>query len=131
MNIEQDKSEIEKTIQMFFDGFDDMNAELINEAFYNGKIEMFTIRESGKLNKTPVSNFPKWFEQLKSQPDNIINKEKSKKNIIYIDITGYAANAKVEYIFSTYKWTEYYNLLKIEDRWYIMNKIFNTEIFEE
>ena len=66
MNIEQEKNEIEKTIQMFFDGFDNFDAELINKAFYNGKIEMFTIRESGKLNRTPVSNFPNWFEKVKN-----------------------------------------------------------------
>lgn len=126
MGIEQEKSEIKETIQKFFDGFDNFNTELINEAFYSPKIEMLTIHESGKLKKSLVSSFSKWFEKIKNQPDNVLNKEKSKKNIIYIDITGRAANAKVEYIFSTYTWVEYYNLLKIENRWYIVNKVFET-----
>ena len=127
MNIEQEKKEVEKTIQMFFDGFDNFDAELINKAFYSAKAEMFSVRESSeKVNKTPVNNWAKIFERVKSEPDNIWNKEKSKKNIVYIDITGRAAQAKVEYIFSAYKYTDYYNLLKIENQWFITNKTFET-----
>lgn len=130
MNLELDKAKIKETIQLFFDGFDNLDAELIAKAFYSDKAEMFSIRESSKkLNKTLVRNWSKIFEKVKNQQDNIWNIEKSEKNIVYIDITGYAASAKVEYKFSTYIYTDYYNLLKIEGRWYIVNKIFDTEFF--
>jgi hypothetical protein len=132
MDIEHEKSEIQKTIQLFFVGFDNHDAELISKAFYSGKAEMFSIRESsGKINKTPINNWSKIFESVKSQPNNIWNKERSRKNIVYIDITGLAASAKVEYIFSAYKYTDYYNLLKIEGQWCIVNKTFDTMFFEQ
>jgi len=129
MNIEQEKKEIEKTIQLFFDGFDNFDASLILQAFCNDKAKMYSAREpSGKkkINETPVNYWVKIFDDVKNQPDNIWNKEKSIKNIVYIDVSGRAAQAKVEYIFSAYTYVDYYNLLKIENRWYITNKTFDT-----
>lgn len=131
MDVAQEKEEIKKTIQMFFDGFDNFDAELIIKAFYNEKAEMFSIKESSKkLNKSAVKNWFKIFEKVRNQEDNIWNTEKSEKNIVYIDVAGYAASAKVEYKFSSYIYTDYYNLLKIEGHWYIVNKTFNTEYFK-
>ena len=127
MDIEQEKKEIERTILLFFDGFDNFDAELIIKAFYSDRAEMFSIKKSGKLQRTPVSNWRKMCETAKKQPDK--NKEKSEKNIVYIDITGFAAQAKVEYKFSDYIYTDYYNMLKIDGSWYITNKMFDTEFF--
>jgi hypothetical protein len=125
MNIEQEKKEIEKTIQLFFDGFDNSDAELIIKAFYSDKAEMFSLKKSvPKVNRTPVSDWVKMCEEAKKQP----NIEKSEKNIVYIDITGRAAQAKVEYIFSTFKYTDYYNLLKVGNQWVITNKTFETTL---
>ena len=39
MRLEHEKSEIKKTIQLFFDGFDNLDAELIIKAFYSDKAE--------------------------------------------------------------------------------------------
>lgn len=131
MDLAKEKEEIKKTIQMFFDGFDNFDAELIIKAFYSEKAEMFSIKESsGKLNKSAVRNWFKMFEKVRNQEDNIWNIEKSEKNIVYIDVAGYAASAKVEYKFSSYIYTDYYNLLKIEGHWYIVNKTFDTEYFK-
>jgi hypothetical protein len=131
MNIEQEKKEIEKTIQFLFDGFDNLDAELIIKAFYSDKAEMFSLKKTvPRINKTPVSDWVEMCEKAKKQPDNIWNKEKSEKNIVYIDITERAAQAKVEYIFSTYKYTDYYNLLKVGSQWVITNKTFETTLFK-
>ena len=52
--------------------------------------------------------------------------KKSKKKILSIDVTGTAASAKVELAFSDAVYTDYYNLLKIGDQWYIMNTTYHT-----
>lgn len=126
--MEQDEIEIRKTIQLFFDGFDNFDADMIIKAFYSDKAEMFSINEkSAKLRKSIVKNWYKTFEHVRNDPSNIWNLEKSEKNIVYIDITGSAASAKVEYKFSSYVYTDYYNLIKAEGRWYIVNKTFDTK----
>ncbi len=126
-----DELEIRKTIQLFFDGFDNFDAEMIKRAFYSDKAEMFSVNENSlKLRKNQIKNWNKIFEDVRKDPNNIWNKEKSKKKIIYIDITGSAANAKVEYKFSEYVYTDYYNLIKADGSWYIVNKIFDTEFFK-
>ncbi|KWN22025.1 hypothetical protein WT83_04970 [Burkholderia territorii] len=42
-----------------------------------------------------------------------------------IDITGSAASAKVVIDYATHRFTDYFNLLKIDGKWLIVSKIFH------
>jgi Putative lumazine-binding len=47
--------------------------------------------------------------------------------IISIDILGTAAQAKIELEYPRRKFADYFNLLKIDNEWYIANKIFSQQ----
>jgi hypothetical protein len=49
-----------------------------------------------------------------------------KRRIVMVDVTGDAAIAKVELDYPNALLTDYFTLLKVDGKWMIMNKIFNT-----
>ena len=126
--MDNEEAAIKRTLQYFFDGLDNLDAETIKKAFYP-KADTFYIAKEGKLGHMAVSDWDKSMDTVKANPDHIFHKEKSKKHIAFIDITGTAASAKVEWVFSTFMFTDYYNLLKIDSTWYIVNKTYHTTIF--
>jgi len=120
---------VREALQYFFDGFDAMDPDLIKQAFHPDAWS-FTIGPAG-FQMLPVSHWDDSTRQVRENPDHWLNKEKSQKEIAYIDITGDAAQARVDWVFSRLKFTDYYNLLKVDGRWYITNKTFHTTMFED
>ncbi len=125
--LEQENQAIRKTLQHFFEGLDNLEAQSILRAFHY-KAWSISLRDKRILHN-PVSYWPKTIEEAKKDPGNPFLKEKSRKNIVYIDITGTAAQAKVEWIFTDFMLTDYYNLLKVDDTWLIVNRTFHTNNF--
>jgi len=125
--LEQEKQAITATLQNFFEGLDNLKAESILKAFHY-KAWSVSMRQN-QIIHNGVSTWPKTIELAKKDPDNPFVREKSKKNIVYIDITGSAAQAKVEWVFTDFMYTDYYNLLKVEGRWLIVNRTYHTTNF--
>ncbi len=119
---------IRQTLQYFFDGFDNLDAILIKKAFHP-EAQTRYIANNGSVAGMQVSDWDESMQKARENPDHPLQKETSRKNIIYIDVTGTAAAAKVEWVFTGFMFTDYYNLLKIDGRWYIMNKAYHTTVF--
>lgn len=49
-----------------------------------------------------------------------------KRRIVSVDVTGDAAMAKVELDYPTTFFTDYFNLLKVDGKWMIVNKTFHA-----
>lgn len=49
-----------------------------------------------------------------------------KRRIVSVDVTGDAAMAKIELDYPTVFFTDYFNLLKVDGTWMIVNKTFNA-----
>jgi hypothetical protein len=49
-----------------------------------------------------------------------------KRRIVSVDVTGDAAQAKVELDYPTALVTDYFNLLKVDGKWMIVNKTFHA-----
>lgn len=49
-----------------------------------------------------------------------------KRRIVSVDVTGDAATAKVELDYPAVFFTDYFNLLKIDGKWMIVNKTFHA-----
>lgn len=49
-----------------------------------------------------------------------------KRRIVSVDVTGDAAQAKVELDYPNTFFTDYFNLLKVDGKWMIVNKTFNA-----
>jgi len=123
MEITKERISIEKTLQYFFDGLDNLDAFTIKKAFHP-EARSFSV-DQDTLDCKTIDHWDKTTRTAKDNPDHPF-RTKSRKNIVYIDITGVAASAKVEWIFQDFMFTDYYNMLKIGERWYIMNKIYHT-----
>ncbi len=126
MDIDEEKANIEQTLQYFFDGLDNLDPDTIKKAFYPDARSFYI--DQDKLGINRVDHWDKTTQTAKDNPDHPF-REKSRKNIVYIDITGVTASAKVEWVFSDFMFTDYYNMLKLDGRWYIMNKIYHTTEF--
>ncbi len=49
-----------------------------------------------------------------------------KRRIVSVDVAGDAAQAKVELDYPTVFFTDYFNLLKVDGKWMIVNKTFSS-----
>ena len=117
-----EKELIYKTLQSFFEGFDTLNVDKMLQSFHPSA-SLFSIND-GFLNENPVLNWKHSFSHAKNDPNHPFVKENSKKDIKYIDISGNVAACKVEYSFTDFKFFDYYNLVKIDGSWLIVNKTF-------
>lgn len=120
---QKEKKNIERTLGCFFDGLDKLDADMIKKALHPLQ-RSFSITPNG-LCGMPVLAWDRFIQDVKNDPDSAFNK-RSKKKILSIDITGNAASAKAELAFSDAVYTDYYNLLKIGDEWFIMNTTYHT-----
>jgi len=50
-----------------------------------------------------------------------------KRRIVSVDVSGDAAQAKIELDYPTVFFTDYFNLLKVDGKWMIVNKTFNAK----
>ncbi|MEM9545970.1 MAG: nuclear transport factor 2 family protein [Bacteroidota bacterium] len=109
-----DKIEIENTIQMYFDGWLTGDTTLIGTAMHS-TCKLKTLKNE-KVAIYDRSTYLSFFEPRPKL-------ENAEGRILTIDITGPAASAKVELETAERLFTDYFNLLKEKDRWYIMDKI--------
>ncbi|UCB52509.1 MAG: nuclear transport factor 2 family protein [Candidatus Zixiibacteriota bacterium] len=121
-DLQKEKKNVERTLRCFFDGVDKLDADMIKKALHPLQ-RSFSITPDG-LCGMPMLAWDKFIQDVKNDPDNTLNKG-SKKRILSIDVTGTAASAKAELAFSDVVFTDYYNLLKIGDQWYIMNTTYH------
>jgi protease I len=58
-------------------------------------------------------------------------KQNRKTSISYINVTGTAANARLEIAYPDFAFIDYMNLLKVDGEWKIVSKIFYKKTKEE
>lgn len=110
----KDQLMIEGVIQNYFDGWLTGDTTLIGSAMHESCHLKF-MRE-GKVDKR---NRAQYLSNFKPRP----RLENAEGRIINIDITRNAASAKVELEIPFKLFTDYFNLLKVKDRWYITDKV--------
>lgn len=119
------KSEMEaiaQTIQLYFDGMYYSDAEKLNQAFHpesflTGHVEGNTARIS----------FEDWKGMVAKTPPPAENGEEYDMRIVSIDVTGLTASVKVADLYRATRYTDYLSLVKLDDTWQIVNKIFHHE----
>lgn len=112
---------IEQTIQNYFDGWLTGDTTLIGSAMHPScHLKFFPRGEYGIRSRTEYLSGFKPRPRLKDAEGRIIS----------IDRTRNAASAKVEVEIPGRVFTDYFNMLRIDGRWYIMDKI-STNIATE
>lgn len=82
---------------------------------------MYNVDDNGDLAGGPVA------ESLFPAVDSFDKSENPLVAIAYIDIAGNAASARVDSDnISGYGFSDYFNLLKVQGKWQIINKIFHS-----
>jgi hypothetical protein len=71
--------------------------------------------------------FEKWLEMVAARPAPAKNGEEYNMRLVSLDLTENVAAVKVRDLYLGLWFTDYLSLLKIEDEWVIVNKIFHHE----
>jgi len=116
-----DRLAIEQVIQNYFDGWLTGDTTLVGSAMHKSCHLKFV--RDGKID---LRNRTQYLSGFKPRP----RLENAEGRIISIDITRTAAEAKIELDTENRLFTDYFNLLKEGDRWYITDKV-STNITKE
>ena len=112
-----DESLIKKTIQYYINGAISGKGEDMKPAFHNEASIFGYIGDD--LFSGPIKNLFDWIDENPAA-------EELKTKIVNIDIEGTVASVRLESEnWSGYKFTDLFNLLKLNNQWKIMNKVFH------
>ncbi len=116
---------IERTVNLYIEGLYDRKFNLLEEAFW---------RQARNIGLTPSNEFwfktmDFWEEKCRIKPDPEF-KKKAEINIVSIDTWHNSAMAKVMLVVThserIYECMDYLSLLKIDNKWRIINKTWSS-----
>ncbi len=113
---------IRQTVQLYFDGMYHSDIEKLKKAFHPTASLMGYF--SGSLTYIPLE---KWLEMVAARPSPAKNGEEYNMRLVSMDLTENVAMVKVRDLYLGLWFTDYLSLLKIDDDWLIVNKIFHHE----
>jgi hypothetical protein len=122
---EQELLKVKEAVNYYAKGAIKRDFEYLSKGWHKD-CRMFGLNQEGNLAINDLSFWKKGF--TKPLPDDPEYKRTSK--ILNVDIHGTAASAKVKTVVESSKgkviFMDYLNLLKIDGKWWIVNKIFDT-----
>ena len=107
---------IEKTINHYFDGMVNHNAESFTKAFHPTAIMRWNDAKYNEVNAI----------QALSDYVNANATVKKKTSISAINIVGDAANVRLELEYETFTFVDFMHMMKIEGEWKIVSKTYTT-----
>jgi|GEM_PF-1710506 len=111
---QHDKNLITQSIETYFDGW------MTGDTLRIGKVMHSSCNlKNIKENQVVIIDRKSYLSRFKLRP----KLENSSGKIISIDITGNIAAAKCEIEIPERIFTDYFNMMKLNDKWYIVDKI--------
>lgn len=122
MDLHQKSEEaaVEATINLYFEGILEYDADKLREAFHT-EAHIMAVFPNGTFDRP----FEQWVGFTNGQAPADVSTYKNE--IVSIDIAGNAATVKTDLQWPTVHYIDYLNLLKIDGQWKIVNKIFHAE----
>lgn len=112
-----DYAAIERVIQHYIDGSRAGKGDLMKPAFHTDATIFGYVGDD--LFAGPIQKLYEW-NDANGAAKNIVSK------IVHIDIVGTAASVRLESDnWTGHRFTDFFNVLKIDSQWKIMNKIFH------
>jgi hypothetical protein len=109
---------ISKAIQPYLDGAKAGRGDVMKASFHSSATVYGYLGDT--LVQGPIQLIYDWTDGLGPAP-------KINPRIVRVDVAGTTANARVEVDdWQKYRFTDTFNLIKIDGRWLIVNKIFHT-----
>jgi len=112
---------VKETVQNYLDGGTYGDTAKMAKVFHPSATMKFVDVKTGEFRDVPIAKY------LEGGKANAGKKSDRTTRILTIDITGTAAQAKIELDYPTTKLTDYFNLLKINGEWKVVSKIFARE----
>jgi aldose sugar dehydrogenase len=118
-SIHSEIQQIEKTISWYFDGWGTGDSIKVGKAMHSTcHLKYF---RDGKFTDITRADYLSRFK-LHARPDSLITR------IAAVDITGNIASVKAEIITTTHIFTDYFNMIKTGEQWFIVDKISTSKI---
>lgn len=106
---------VQKTLNLYLDGQATGDSVKVGKSFHNSwQLKYFG---DGKLNIVRKADYIKGYKEPHAKSPNWSGR------IVFIDITNTVAVAKVEISTSKLLFTDYFNLMKTDQDWYIVDKV--------
>ena len=112
---------VKETVQNYLDGGTYGDTAKMARVFHPTAFLKFVDVKTGEFRDVPIAKY------LEGGRANAGKKIDRTTKIVSIDITGTAAQAKLELDMPNVKLTDYFNLLKINGEWRVVSKIFARE----
>ena len=119
-----DRSAIEQTIQTYFDGLYEGDADKLASVFH--ETSALTFEREGQLTVLPLAQ---WLQAVRERPAPQAKGLARDDAILMIDQSGpTTAFVKVKCQMPPLYFTDYLNLLKVGGRWVVAQKVFATDV---
>lgn len=116
-----DKEAIKATLMNYIEGGTYGDTTRLIGAFHPSASMKGVDNKTGEFRDVPIK------EYLDRAKSNAGKKSDRKGKIVYMDFEGSAGQARVELVYDTFKFIDFFNLLKINGEWKIVSKIFYRE----
>ena len=117
-----DRQAIEQTIQAYFDGLYEGDADKLASVFHD--TSALTFEHDGKLNVLPLAQ---WLASVRDRPAPKAKGLARDDAILLLDQSGpTTALVKVRCQIPPRYFTDYLNLLKVDGQWKVAQKVFAT-----
>ena len=118
-----DVAEIEKVLQVYFDGLYEGDTKKLGAAFHPAS-HLYSAAPDGKAADMPRAD---WFKMVEGRPSAKSKGSERRDRIVSIDFSGpQTAFANVECQIPPRYFTDYLTLLKADGRWQVISKSFHT-----
>jgi hypothetical protein len=122
MNCHSELLSISETVQDYFEGMHFRDIDRLRKAFHPTAC-LYGYR-NGEFTYLQLEQ---WLGRLESRPTPADVGECFDMKIVATDVTGQVASVKVRDLYRGLWFTDYLSLLKIENRWAIVNKTFHHD----
>jgi hypothetical protein len=116
----QSDSAVRAVVNRYLHGLKFNDTVSLHEAFWP-EARLFFVNRQGKLGELTQS---KWYAMFAASAGK---EEKGDLRIASVEVTKDAASVKVVEDYPGSRYTDYLNLLRIDGRWWIVNKIYTVE----
>ena len=121
---QDERAAIEQTLQTYFDGLYEGDADKLASIFHEAAA--LTFEQDGRITVLPLAQ---WLKAVRERPAPRARDLARDDAVLLIDQSGpTTAFAKVRCQIPPRYFTDYLSLLKIDDRWLVVQKVFATVV---
>ena len=119
-----ERAAIEQTVQTYFDGLYDGDADQLASIFHEAAA--LTFEQDGRITVLPLAQ---WLKAVRERPAPRARNLARDDQILWLDQSGpTTAFVKVRCQIPPRYFTDYLNLLKVDRRWLVVQKVFATVV---